>query len=79
MITLQVLLAANIETGILGTLLYSAIGIAMAVLAYKILDWVTPGKLTEKIFEGNIAASILAGALILGICLIIAAVIHSPN
>jgi uncharacterized membrane protein YjfL (UPF0719 family) len=77
LILLQILLATPIETGILGTVVYSFIGIVMAVLAYKILDWLTPGRLTDKIFEGNVAVALLTGALILGICIIIAAAIHS--
>jgi putative membrane protein len=56
------------------TLIYSLAGILLAVFAYRLLDWVTPGDLNKKIFEeGNIAAAILGAALVLGICAIIVA------
>jgi putative membrane protein len=56
------------------TIIYSLAGIVLAVFAYRLLDWVTPGDLNKKIFEeGNIAAAILGAALVLGICAIIVA------
>lgn len=70
------LLNIPILDGIVESLVYSAIGIIMAVLAYKIVDWLTPGSLNEKIAkDGNIALAIVAASLILGICIIIAQVI----
>ena len=55
-------------------LLFAAIGIAAAVLAYKVIDACTPGDLNKEIMQNkNVAAAILAGAVILGVCLIIAA------
>ncbi|MCS7019773.1 MAG: DUF350 domain-containing protein [Cytophagales bacterium] len=64
------------EVGILGTLIFSAIGILMSVVAFKIIDWLIPGKMTHQIAdEKNVAIGIVAGAMILGICIIIAAAI----
>jgi uncharacterized membrane protein YjfL (UPF0719 family) len=70
------LLNIPLVDGIVESLVYSVIGIVMAVLAYKIVDWLTPGNLNEKIAkDGNIGLAIVAGSLILGICIIIAQVI----
>ena len=54
--------------------LFSALGIAMAVIGYKVFDKLTPGDLHREIIENrNVAAAILGGAIILGVCVIIAA------
>ena len=64
--------------GMLTTLLYSLIGIVMAVIAYKVVDWITPGNLSKELGQNNnIPLAILSGATVLGICIIIAAVISS--
>ena len=58
------------------TVIYSLAGILLALLAFRLLDWLTPGDLNKKIFEdGNVAAAILGAALVLGICAIIVAAI----
>jgi uncharacterized membrane protein YjfL (UPF0719 family) len=58
------------------TVIYAVIGILIALLAYQIIDWITPGRLSKKISEeGNIALGIVVGALMLGICIIIDAAI----
>jgi len=55
-------------------LLFAAIGIAAAILGYKMFDKCTPGDLNKEIIENrNVAAAIVAGAVILGICIIVAA------
>lgn len=55
-------------------LLFAAIGIATAVAGYKLFDKCTPGDLHKEILENkNIAAAIVAAAVILGVCIIIAA------
>lgn len=55
-------------------LIFVAAGLAAAVLAYKVFDKCTPGDLHREILENkNVAAAILAGAVILGVCVIIAA------
>jgi len=55
-------------------LLFAAIGIAAAVAGYKLFDKCTPGDLNKEILEHrNIAAAIVAAAVILGVCIIIAA------
>lgn len=56
------------------TFIFSAIGIAVAIAGFKLFDKCTPGDLAKEILEHrNIAAAIVAGAVILGVCIIIAA------
>ena len=55
-------------------LMFAAIGIAAAVIGYKVFDKCTPGDLHKEIIENkNIAAAIVAAAVILGVSIIIAA------
>ncbi len=54
--------------------LFAAVGIVAAILGFKIFDKCTPGHLAREIVEHrNVAAAIVAGAVILGVCIIIAA------
>lgn len=54
--------------------LFSAIGIAAAIAGYKLFDKCTPGDLHNEIVQNkNVAAAIVAAAVILGVCIIIAA------
>jgi uncharacterized membrane protein YjfL (UPF0719 family) len=63
--------------GVLESVLYSTVGIALAILAFKVVDWITPGDLSKQISqEGNTALAILIGSLILGICIIIATALN---
>lgn len=62
--------------GILSTVIYGLIGVMMATLGYKVVDKLTPGCLSTDITkEKNVASAILAGAMILGICIIIGCVL----
>jgi uncharacterized membrane protein YjfL (UPF0719 family) len=55
-------------------LIFAFIGIAVAIAGYKLFDKCTPGDLNREILEHrNIAAAIVAGAVILGVCIIVAA------
>lgn len=64
----------NALNGLLSTIIYSIIGVAMALLAYKLVDVLTPGHLSKQLSENhNIALAIVVGFLMLGICIIIAA------
>ena len=46
----------------------------MAVVGYKVFDLFTPGNLHAEIFEKkNVAAALLAGSVIIGVSLILAA------
>lgn len=63
--------------GLLSSILYSALGIFMAILSFKIIDALTPGELAKDIAENNVALGVLTGLFMLGICIIIAAVLAS--
>ncbi len=55
-------------------LIFATVGILAAVAGYKVFDKCTPGNLHKEILENkNIAAAIIAGAVILGVCIIVAA------
>ena len=55
-------------------LLFAGIGIIAAIVGFKLFDKCTPGDLQKEILEQrNIAAAIVAAAVILGVCIIIAA------
>ena len=59
-------------------LIFAAVGIAAAVIGYRVFDKCTPGNLNKEIIENkNVAAAIIAGAVILGVCIIIAAAMMS--
>lgn len=66
--------AQTLGQALLYMLLFAAVGIAAAVAGYKIFDKCTPGDLNREILEHrNVAAAIVAGAVILGVSIIIAA------
>jgi putative membrane protein len=55
-------------------LLFAASGIVVAIVGYKLFDLFTPGDLHNEIIEKqNVAAAIVAAAIVLGVCIIIAA------
>ena len=67
---------AGLGAGIVATVLYSLIGIVMATIGFKVVDWLTPGNLAEEVAnKGNRALAILAGSMILGVCIIIASAV----
>ena len=62
---------------LLNTLLYAAVGIVVFVVGFIVLDLLTPGKLWEEINQKqNVAVAIFAGAVALGLAIIVAAAIH---
>lgn len=66
--------AQTLLQAIANLLIFAAIGIVAAVAGYKLFDKCTPGDLTREILEHrNVAAAIIAGAVILGVCIIVAA------
>lgn len=59
-------------------LMFAGIGIVSAIVGYKLFDKCTPGNLNKEILENqNVAAAIVAAAVILGVCIIIAAAMMS--
>lgn len=55
-------------------LLFSLLGILAAIVGYKLFDKCTPGDMHHEIVQNkNVAAAIVAGSVILGVCIIVAA------
>ncbi len=66
--------AQSLGQAIAYLLLFSLIGIAVAIVGYRLFDKFTPGDLHREIVENkNVAAAIVGGAVILGVCIIVAA------
>jgi putative membrane protein len=66
--------AQNLGEALAYMLLFSAIGILAAIVGYKLFDRCTPGNMHKEIIENkNVAAAVVAAAVILGVCIIIAA------
>jgi len=56
--------------------LFALVGIVTAILGYRLFDKFTPGDLHKEIIENkNTAAAIVAGTVILGVSIIVAAAI----
>ncbi len=75
--SLNVILAmqsSSFQDGVISTLIYAVIGIVVAVVSYFIVDMLIPGKMGKQIAEDkNLSIAVVAAAMILGICMIIAA------
>jgi len=61
---------------LVAALVYALLGIVIFVLAFVVLDKLTPGSLWKEIIdEHNTALAVLSGAIAIGISIIIAAAI----
>lgn len=61
---------------IISTIIYGLIGIVLAILGFKLFDALIPFNLEQEICEKhNLAVAILCAAMVLGICLIVAAAV----
>ena len=66
--------AHTLLQAVTNVLLFAAIGIIAAIIGFKLFDKCTPGNLQKEIIEQkNIAAAIIAAAVIVGVSIIIAA------
>ena len=62
---------------LLNGLIFAALGIGIFAMAFAVLAKLAPMDLWKEIVhEHNVAAAVLAGAVALGICWIIAATLH---
>lgn len=69
----------DLVSSIVGTVVFGSIGIALAIIGFKLFDVVVKHNIENEIFDNkNMAAALLAGAIVLGVCMIIAATILSP-
>jgi putative membrane protein len=68
--------ANSLGQALLYTAVFSLAGTALAILGYKLFDLCTPGNLHEEIIKNrNLAAAVLGAAIILGVCIVVAAAI----
>ena len=64
-------------SALVNALVYSVLGILIFVIAFVIIDKMTPYHLWKEIVEDkNVALAVLIGALSIGMCIIIAAAVH---
>ncbi len=69
---------AGFTAELISTIVYSIVGIVMGVVGFKVVDWLTPGNLAEEVAnKENRALAVLAGSMMLGVCIIIASVLIS--
>ena len=62
---------------LLNALIYALFGVIVLVLSFFVLDKLTPYDLWKEVAEKqNIAVAVLAGAIALGIAIIIASAVH---
>ena len=62
---------------LLNAIVYAVLGIAIFVIAFVIIDKLTPYHLWKEIVEDkNVALAVLIGAMSIGMCIIIAAAVH---
>ena len=61
---------------VIATVVFGFVGIVLAIVGFKLFDAVTPFNLEREMCENkNVAVGILCGAIVLGICVIVAAAI----
>ena len=66
--------AQSLAGAVVNMVIFAVIGIVTALAGYKVFDQCTPGDLTKEIVENkNVAAAIIGAAVILGVCIIVAA------
>jgi hypothetical protein len=59
---------------VLSTFVFGLIGIVLAIIGFKLFDFITPFNLEREMCENkNVAVGILCGGIVLGICWIVAA------
>jgi putative membrane protein len=62
---------------LLNAAVFAFLGIVIFVIAFALIDWITPYHLWKEIVEEkNLALAVLIGAMSIGICIIIAAAVH---
>jgi uncharacterized membrane protein YjfL (UPF0719 family) len=62
---------------ILGSILYSAIGVVIFLVAYKVMERFLPFNVDKELAEDqNTAVGIVVGSVMIGLAVIIASAIH---
>jgi putative membrane protein len=66
--------AKSLGEALLYMVIFTAAGMALAIIGYKLFDLFTPGDLSKEILENkNVAAALLGAAVIIGTCVLVAA------
>jgi len=66
----------KIGMGLLATAIFGAVGIVFLMLSFKIFEWITPKlDVEQKLQDGNIAVSVVVGALLIAVAIVMAAAI----
>ncbi|HWY52061.1 MAG TPA: DUF350 domain-containing protein [Chthoniobacterales bacterium] len=61
---------------VLATIIFGLVGIILALVGFKLFDLITPFNLEKEMCENkNVAVGVLCGAIVLGVCIIVAAAI----
>ncbi len=64
-------------SNVVGSIVYSVIGLIIFGLGFYVVDKLTPYNLWKEIIEEhNVSLSIVIGAISIGLCIIIASAIH---
>lgn len=70
-------MSPNTWQNLVSSLAYSAIGILIFIVAYKLMERILPFDLDKELAEDqNTAVGILIGSIMIGLAIIIAAAIH---
>ena len=68
--------ASSVAEALFYTALFSVAGTLLAIVGYKLFDYCTPGNLHEEIVKNrNLAAAVIGAAVIIGVCIVVAAAI----
>lgn len=68
--------ASSLTEALIYTAVFSVAGTLLAILGYKLFDLCTPGNLHEEIVKNkNLAAAVVGAAVIVGVCIVVAAAI----
>ena len=61
----------------MSSIVYAALGTVLLLIAFRLVDILTPKDLSELIFDrGNVAAAIVVAGFLIGLAIIIASAIH---
>lgn len=70
----------KIGKDLLLTLIFSLLGLCVALFGYFVYHWIVPFDLRKELeIDQNTSLGIVAGSIILGLCIIVAAAIASPS
>lgn len=62
---------------VVSSVVFSVIGLVMFLLAWKVIQWLSPFSIRKELEEDqNTAVGIVLGAVVIGLALIISAAIH---